>query len=40
LTFVEGSRAVIPGFEKAAAGLKKAGETVKVTLKPEDAYGI
>lgn len=38
LTFEEGSHQVIPGMEKALLGMKK-GQTKKLVIKPEDAYG-
>jgi FKBP-type peptidyl-prolyl cis-trans isomerase SlyD len=38
LTFEQGSHQIIPGLEKAIEGMK-AGESRKVTIKPEDAYG-
>lgn len=38
LEFTLGEGSLIPGFEKAVTG-KEAGETVKVTIPAEDAYG-
>jgi FKBP-type peptidyl-prolyl cis-trans isomerase SlyD len=38
LTFEQGSHQIIPGLEKAIEGMK-VGESKKVTIKPEDAYG-
>ncbi len=38
LEFTIGSNAVIPGFEQAVIGLE-VGETAKVVVGPEDAYG-
>ena len=38
LEFVMGGGMILPGFEKAVQG-KKVGDTVSVTLSPEDAYG-
>ncbi len=38
LQFEIGANQVIPGFEKAVAGMKK-GETKTIKLKPEQAYG-
>ncbi len=38
LEFTIGSNAVIPGFEQAVIGLE-VGETAKVVIGPEDAYG-
>jgi FKBP-type peptidyl-prolyl cis-trans isomerase SlyD len=37
-TYVQGSRQIIPGLEKALAGMK-VGESKKVTVKPEEGYG-
>lgn len=39
LTFVVGSKSVIAGFDKAVGQIKKVGDTTKVTIAPEDAYG-
>ncbi len=39
LSFVQGSHAIIPGLENALEGMK-VGESKKVTVKPEDAYGL
>ena len=39
LTFEQGSHQIISGLEKAIEGMK-AGESRKVTIKPEDAYGL
>lgn len=38
LTFTQGSHEIIPGLETALVGMK-AGETKKVTVAPEQAYG-
>jgi FKBP-type peptidyl-prolyl cis-trans isomerase 2 len=38
MTFRLGSGQVIPGFDKGIVGMK-VGETKKVTIRPEDAYG-
>jgi FKBP-type peptidyl-prolyl cis-trans isomerase SlyD len=38
LAFTQGSQQIIPGLDKALLGMK-AGDTKKVTVKPEDAYG-
>ena len=38
LTYLHGSGNVIPGLEASLEG-KSAGESVRVTLSPEDAYG-
>jgi FKBP-type peptidyl-prolyl cis-trans isomerase SlyD len=38
LTFEQGSHQIIRGLEAAIEGMK-VGETRKVTIKPEDAYG-
>ncbi|MCR4666723.1 MAG: peptidylprolyl isomerase [Desulfovibrio sp.] len=38
LTFEQGAGMLIAGFEKAIEG-KKAGESVTVTIPPEEAYG-
>ncbi len=38
LEFEMGSGQIIPGFEKAIAGMKK-GQEKNITLKPSDAYG-
>jgi len=39
LTFTQGSNEIIPGLEQAVAG-RKAGETFKVSIQPEDGYGV
>ena len=39
LEFTLGDGAVIPGFEKAVAGMT-IGETKTVTIPPEEAYGV
>ncbi|MDR2160599.1 MAG: peptidylprolyl isomerase [Desulfovibrio sp.] len=39
LEFVLGQGLLLPGFERAVAG-RAAGETVRVTLPPEEAYGF
>ncbi len=38
LSFEQGAHQIIPGLEKAIEGMK-VGESRKVTVKPEDAYG-
>src|SRR5262249_9010156 len=38
LTYLQGSGAVVPGLEKALAG-KTIGDSVDVTLTPDEAYG-
>lgn len=38
LEFVAGSGMVVPGFDNAVIGME-IGDTKKVTLKPEEAYG-
>jgi len=38
LAFTQGAQQIIPGLDKALLGMK-AGDTKKVTVKPEDAYG-
>lgn len=37
-SFVVGTSSVMPGFEKAVCALR-VGETAKVSIPPEDAYG-
>lgn len=37
-TYVQGSNQIIPGLEKALAGMK-VGDSKKVTVKPEEGYG-
>jgi FKBP-type peptidyl-prolyl cis-trans isomerase SlyD len=39
LTFVHGSRQIVPGLEKALEGMK-VGESKQVTVQPEEGYGI
>ncbi len=39
LTFTQGSNEIIPGLEQAVAG-RKAGENFKVSVQPEDGYGV
>ncbi len=39
LSFVLGSHEIIPGLENALEGMR-VGESKKVTVKPEDAYGL
>ena len=39
LTFVHGSRQIVPGLEKALEGMK-VGESKQVTVKPEEGYGL
>ena len=36
--YTHGSRQIVPGLESSLAGLR-AGDTKKVTVKPEDGYG-
>ena len=38
LTYVQGSRQIVPGLEKALEGMK-AGESKQVTVQPEEGYG-
>ena len=38
LTYLQGRGNIVPGLEKALEG-KSAGDSVKVSLPPEDAYG-
>ncbi len=38
LTFITGAGQIIPGLEKALIG-KKAGDSDKITVEPEEAYG-
>jgi FKBP-type peptidyl-prolyl cis-trans isomerase SlyD len=38
LTYVQGHQQLIPGLERALAGMR-AGEAKRVTVAPEDAYG-
>ena len=38
LVFEVGAKKVIPGFEQKIIGMEK-GQTKKITLKPEEAYG-
>src|SRR5665647_101696 len=39
LTFTQGSNEIIPGLENALEG-KKTGDTFKVSVQPEDGYGV
>ena len=39
LAFTQGAKQIIPGLDQALIGMK-AGDTKKVTVKPEDAYGL
>lgn len=39
LEFTMGAGMMIPGFEKAVSGMG-VGETVNVSIQPEDAYGV
>ena len=39
LAFTQGAQQIIPGLDKALLGMK-VGDTKKVTVKPEDAYGV
>jgi len=38
LAFTQGAQQIIPGLDKALLGMK-TGDSKKVTVKPEDAYG-
>ena len=38
ISFVQGAQQIIPGLDKAILGMK-AGDTKKITVKPDDAYG-
>ena len=38
LAFTQGAQQIIPGLDKALLGMK-AGDSKKVTVRPEDAYG-
>ena len=38
ITFTQGANQIIPGLEKALEG-RRAGETVQVSVQPEDGYG-
>ena len=38
LAFTQGAQQIIPGLDRALLGMK-AGDSKKVTVKPEDAYG-
>lgn len=39
LAYLQGSGNIIPGLEKALSG-KRAGDKLKVSIEPADAYGI
>lgn len=39
LTYLHGARNIIPGLEAALEG-RNAGDTLKVTIDPEQAYGV
>lgn len=39
LTYIHGLGYIIPGLENALEG-KKTGDSLKVSVKPEDAYGV
>ncbi len=39
LTFTQGSNEIISGLENALEG-RKAGDTFKVSIQPEDGYGV
>ena len=39
LKYTHGSKQIVPGLEKELAGMKVGGEK-RVTVKPEDAYGV
>jgi FKBP-type peptidyl-prolyl cis-trans isomerase SlyD len=38
LVFIQGSRQIVPGVEKAIAGMK-VGESKRITVSPAEAYG-
>jgi len=39
LTYVHGSQEIVPGLEKALEGMK-IGDSKRVTIKPEEGYGV
>jgi FKBP-type peptidyl-prolyl cis-trans isomerase SlyD len=39
LTYIHGSRQIVPGLEKALEGMK-VGESKQVTVQPEEGYGM
>jgi FKBP-type peptidyl-prolyl cis-trans isomerase SlyD len=39
LTYIHGAHQIIPGLEKALEGMK-VGDSKKVTVKPEEGYGV
>lgn len=39
LAYIQGEGQIVPGLEKAMEG-KKAGDTFKISIPPEEAYGI
>ena len=39
LSYLHGAGNIVPGLEKALAG-KKAGDSLQVDVKPEEAYGV
>ena len=39
LKYIQGTKNIIPGLEKALAG-KSVGEKLKVSVQPEDGYGV
>lgn len=39
LAFTQGAQQIIPGLDKALLGMK-VGDSKKVTVKPEEAYGV
>ena len=39
LSFTQGAQQIIPGLDKALLGMK-VGDSKKVTVKPEEAYGV
>jgi FKBP-type peptidyl-prolyl cis-trans isomerase SlyD len=39
LAYIHGQGSIVPGLEQALIG-KKAGDKVKITVSPEDGYGV
>jgi FKBP-type peptidyl-prolyl cis-trans isomerase SlyD len=39
ISFVQGAQQIIPGLDKALLGMK-VGDTKKVTVKPDEGYGV
>jgi len=39
IAFVQGAHQIIPGLDKALLGMK-VGDTKKVTVKPDEGYGV